>query len=351
MAALGVSGWLASSATGEPRPASLRDSSATQHERLHLLALGDTGTNTPKQHQVAGAMNAVCARQSCNAVVMLGDNFYPHGVSSTTDPGWLDKFENVYDQPALDGVPFYAVLGNHDYGVGSFGSKAAQIEYSSLPVARCGDTACAGARVSGKWVLPSAYYEVDMGLVHLFALDTQLFVGTRQVEHMQRAVRRSRARWKIALGHHPLVTSGYHDDSGGLLGDLGMRHLLESVLCTGVDLYLAGHDHDLEYVAPGAVAKCPRLALAISGAGSSTRPAPDETVSPRVGQSEFFDDQHVGFLSIHATRAQLRLRFVGGSGEALFETTLLAEARDSDDRHARSHDAPDSEVGRRSPSR
>jgi tartrate-resistant acid phosphatase type 5 len=320
-----VAGWLATSARGEPRPASLNDPALAAKGRLHLLVVGDTGTGTAEQRHVADAMARTCAEEPCNAVLMLGDNFYPYGVSSVADPGWNDKFEAVYAAPLFDDLRFYVVLGNHDYGASSFGSKAAQLAYSKLPVARCGAGACDGARQSAKWTMPSAYYEANLGVVHLFALDTQLFVGTRQAEHMMRAIRASTAPWKVVMGHHPIASSGYHEDSGGMLGQLGMRDLLESVLCAGADLYLAGHDHNLEYIAPGAVAKCPELALAVSGAGSQVRAA-DAGGAPvsRTPQSEFFDDKTLGFVAMDATAQELELRFIDAESRVLFRTTLPA---------------------------
>ena len=47
---------------------------------------------------------------------MLGDNFYDSGVTSVTDPLWKTDYFNLYplSKPALQ-VPWYAIVGNHDY--------------------------------------------------------------------------------------------------------------------------------------------------------------------------------------------------------------------------------------------
>jgi hypothetical protein len=83
------------------------------------------------QRAVAAAMGDVCARRGCDLILYLGDNFYPTGVTSTTDAQWTTKFEDVYVAPSL-AVPFWPVLGNHDYGLVYDASRAqAQVDYSA----------------------------------------------------------------------------------------------------------------------------------------------------------------------------------------------------------------------------
>lgn len=58
-------------------------------------------------------------------IVALGDNFYNNGVRSTSDSLWTYLWENVYhgSYESLK-LPWYPVLGNHDYGYGSTGVNA-----------------------------------------------------------------------------------------------------------------------------------------------------------------------------------------------------------------------------------
>ncbi len=76
---------------------------------LHVLALGDFGTNNAKQRQVADAMVGLAGKLgvSPTAVLALGDNFYGH-LSPETIPS---RFGGYYPKETLD-CPFYAVLGN-----------------------------------------------------------------------------------------------------------------------------------------------------------------------------------------------------------------------------------------------
>ena len=65
---------------------------------------------------MAAAMAAVAAQAEPVFVLNVGDNFYPHGLSSVDDEQFTRSFTSVYNQTALLGVPWYSVLGNHDYG-------------------------------------------------------------------------------------------------------------------------------------------------------------------------------------------------------------------------------------------
>ena len=46
------------------------------------------------------------------------------GVYSTSDPMWSYLWTNVYLQFSSLNIPWYAVLGNHDYGYGQSGVQA-----------------------------------------------------------------------------------------------------------------------------------------------------------------------------------------------------------------------------------
>ena len=82
---------------------------------LRFAALGDTGKGNTGQQNMANALAAKCLADGCDFVQLLGDNFYDSGVSSPTDSLFNTYFEVPY---AAVTAPFWAVLGNHDYGGG-----------------------------------------------------------------------------------------------------------------------------------------------------------------------------------------------------------------------------------------
>ena len=106
--------------------AALAPNAFAQTGDLHFLVVGDWGQASEPQRQVAGAMAQVAGQGGARFVISTGDNFYPRGVGSVSDPQFRDAFEEVYAAPSLQ-APWYVVLGNHDYE----GSPNAEIAYSS----------------------------------------------------------------------------------------------------------------------------------------------------------------------------------------------------------------------------
>ena len=56
-------------------------------EHLKFFVIADSGSGRKEQGEVAQAMEARCiAGSPFDAILMLGDNIYPSGVTSTDDP-------------------------------------------------------------------------------------------------------------------------------------------------------------------------------------------------------------------------------------------------------------------------
>lgn len=275
---------------------------------LRVIAIGDTGEGNPAQHCVGDAMDAKCGLEGgCDAVMLNGDNFYDHGVQSVADPQWGTSFELPYDRPHLNGLKFYAVLGNHDYGLTSSGDKKSQIDYSYLPVGNGPNQ-----RPSDKWTMPAAYYDVKLGgdLLHLFAVDSQ-DTGQGQLSDMQQRVANSTASWKITFAHHPRFTSGDHQADNALLDGLtkfaqppGMFALLEGIYCD-TDMLMTGHDHNRELIDKGTDSNCPNTYFAISGAGAKTR----SSDFSKVAGSLYYDETVEGFAYMEFTSTSFLFEF------------------------------------------
>src|SRR5215207_5769058 len=77
---------------------------------LRFLVIGDTGTGTEQQQQLADVMVAYRKAFPYEFVLMMGDNMY--GGEKAAD--FKTKFENIYRVLLNDKVKFYAALGNHD---------------------------------------------------------------------------------------------------------------------------------------------------------------------------------------------------------------------------------------------
>src|SRR5580700_8912217 len=86
-----------------------------ENAQFSFLIFGDWGRGGEfHQRDVAIQMGVAAAARHCRFIVSVGDNFYEKGVQTATDPQWKSSFEAVYTAPSL-GVPWYVILGNHDY--------------------------------------------------------------------------------------------------------------------------------------------------------------------------------------------------------------------------------------------
>jgi 3',5'-cyclic AMP phosphodiesterase CpdA len=242
--------------------------------RVRFVALGDAGRGDPGQRRVAKGVVRACAERGCDAILLLGDLVYPRGMESDDDPHAEAWIADPYT-PA--GVPIYLVLGNHDYGRGR------DVEPARRTVA--------WAKGRTDVVLPAEVWQVRVGIVHLFGLDTNAameFGEDAQLAWLKKGLEASDAPWKVVLGHHPFRSNGDHGNAGSyegwshvpiVSGD-ALRHLFEDGLCGKADLYLAGHDHNRQLLDHCGVQ------LVVSGGGSATTPISDRGNEPLFASSE-----------------------------------------------------------------
>lgn len=272
--------------------------------QMSFVALGDWGRRgAGRQRAVATAMATAAETMASRFVITVGDNFYENGVQSVTDPHWKRSFEDVYTAPSLQ-TPWYAVLGNHDHR----GSAQAQVDYT---------------RVSPRWRMPGRYYRVpgaqhDAPQLDLFFLDTTALVAgygqtsppalqraaTAQLDWLDAELGRSRAAWKLVVGHHPVHSGGSHGDTPALVAKV--KPLLET---HGVQACLNGHDHDLQHVRRGPVDYIG------TGAGSAVR-----AVRPIEGTR--FCLARSGFALFSLGADTLTLEFRDFTGASVYRTAL-----------------------------
>ena len=275
------------------------------HARLSFFALGDTGWQTDAKAAVAAAMAKQAGTAGLDLVLLLGDNFYRDGIASTRDERWRTHFEEAFAAPELQ-VPFFAALGNHDHN----GNVQAQVEYSAQ---------------SERWRMPGQYFEFTRSITHacevqFCVLDTTTmrldsFAADEQVRWLEEKLANSTARWKVVVGHHPLVSGGDHG------GSSNVRDRIEPLLVEhGVYLYLSGHDHDLQLLESGH-----RYLQVVSGAGSMTRDVRwmDETL---------YAEAEPGFASFLLTEAELWIQFFTASQGSRYCKHLEREVRLTDAR-------------------
>jgi hypothetical protein len=178
--------------------------------------LGDFGSGSRQQYEVADQMAKLHSTFKYQIVTLVGDNLY--GGERPQD--FKRKFEIPY-KPLLDaGVKFYASLGNHD---------AREQRYYKL------------FNMDGK-----LYYTFSPTADVRFFMLESTYPEPEQIKWLENELKTSGSKWKIAVFHHPLYSSGDRHGS-----DLRLREVLEPLfLQYNVSVVLTGHDHFYERVKP-----------------------------------------------------------------------------------------------------
>jgi len=255
---------------------------APHADTLRIAVVGDTGEGSDR---VAHGIARLNARMPLDAIVITGDAFYPCGPKSAADSQW-DRVRAL----SQVGPPLFPVLGNHD-----FCGK-------SVPDAQI------GATTVPHWQFPARQYVVESKLAELLMLDTTPYAAGRNDDAADavRSLPAKKTIWRIAAGHHPIVSSGYH---GHFPRDQHRRMVTIEPLMkrAKVDLYLCGHDHHLELIDGQ-----PRLL--ISGAGSDPVPplVPHaKTLYPSEATAQ------LGFAVVELDAHTMTIRFFDGDGKAI----------------------------------
>jgi len=238
------------------------------NENSTFCFVGDTGEVNPIQTEVAEAL----ATSGCNAIWHTGDIIYPDGMASEQDPKFITNFINPFKKVFKKGIPFFLSLGNHDH-------KREPSSYQEI------------AKNDSLIVFPNNYYVKNFGKLCVFTLDTtvfdKLYLFFRRAEQVAwiRSLKgrmKSSCGFSIAIGHHPLYSSGDRKNASPQLSHFLQKHIFGSF-----DLYISGHNHVL---ADEGERKGTRQL--ISGTGSLPQGSPVEQPGGR------FNVETPGFLKL-----------------------------------------------------
>jgi 3',5'-cyclic AMP phosphodiesterase CpdA len=200
-------------------------------------------------------------------VLLAGDISYYGSI----DDRWQDVFVRPY-RPLIDaGVRWELAIGNHEITEKHSPDAAAEI--------------AAQLRRLGK---PGTYYVARHGPAWL-----------------DEALAASTARWKVAVLHHPLYSSGRHG------GDARVREVLEPRFVSGgITAVFTGHDHHYERTHPQR-----GVTYFVSGGGCKLT---------RVGTSEFtaFSSSILQFLLVSVQGDEMEVRCIRDDGEVVDRVVL-----------------------------
>lgn len=157
---------------------------------------------------------------------------------------------------------------------------------------------------------PNGVEHLGGGLLDLFFLNSTCGspVGydrnSQEARQYAVALQASTARWRVTATHHPAFSS---DPGGGLPA-------LRWIVVPGVDLYLAGHDHDFEHLEVGG------HQFVVDGVGG--RSINLMCQSGCAPGSVWHDDTSYGAVRLSVTTSSLTVDFVAMGGQVLHSFTL-----------------------------
>jgi hypothetical protein len=289
--ALGTMAFAQESAT-QPSTEPSQVASAADGHSFEFLSVGDWGADTPDRQTTADAMARRAAESHPAAVLLLGDNFYVK-VKDVDDPIWQTFFEKTYDSVKLN-IPFYAVLGNHDYKTKD---DTVELAYS--------------ARGHTRFYLPSRYYRLDLPAEHpvvtLFMLDSDQGLmpaetWKTETKWLESELAKPHAKWIICCAHHDMFGNGNHSDNGVLMTTWGTLFKKYKV-----DFYLCGHEHTLQHLE---IPDWSTTFVIAGGGGAPRHPMLRDARGP-------FSRSILGFADFHIDDQAVTVSLVGVDGAVL----------------------------------
>jgi len=271
---------------------------------LSLLAVGDTGQYHPGRlfgegrSSVARSMSGVHRESPVQALLLLGDNFYPTGLleselvervgANLARPYCVfadlsgprsQELANACALPADQRrpVPILAVFGNHDWK----SPESPGLQRDAVPLFLPNWSITRG--VADRVELPQG--------VSLVRVDNSLVKGADAVRAVRDALRDTKGPWRILATHEPLALR-----EAGAATPNSVRLLRQAIAESGVhvQLVVSGHRHNLQL----AGLELPRPALqVVAGSGANVRPLRDRPYAQRL-----FALEAVGFVRVDLLR-------------------------------------------------
>lgn len=174
--------------------------------------------------------------------------------------------------------------------------------------------------------MPEFWYKTNFTVgsvtVDVFHIDTMILANERkgreqvgeplylqwqaaQLSWLKQVLAASTATWKIAVGHHPIYTCGYHG-TGGFIEET--QGVLDPLLRQfNVNMYFAGHDHSSQYLVHR------QMHYIVSGnGGANNRPRKD---AHPPGSLKTYHADH-GFVILEICNANdAQIHFMAANGD------------------------------------
>lgn len=273
---------------------------AQEATTLRFAVIGDYGSNSVNEARVA----ALVASWEPDFVLTVGDNNYPNGAADTIDDNigrYYSQFIGNYQGDYGAGSPvnrFWPTLGNHDW-----------------PSMQCNTDGCTGPYLD-YFTLPGNefYYDVDYGLVHLFALDSDyrtpggIQPNSEQGNWLQSQLAASDACVNVVFFHAAPYASGYHGSYAPMQWPFA---------AWGADVVLSGHDHVYERLEVDGI---PYFVNGVGGQAVYSFANVDNLPAEATSLFRYNDD--FGAMLVTVTESGLTSQFFDADGRLIDEYAL-----------------------------
>jgi tartrate-resistant acid phosphatase type 5 len=272
------------------------DGAASLAALVRFAVIGDYGLDGENEARVADLVTS----WNPDFVITTGDNNYFQGAATTIDQNigkyYCQFIGNYRGKPGEGSAEnrFWPSPGNHDWFTPGL---QPYLDYFTLP---------------GN----ERYYDVARGLVHLYALDSDInepdgiSLDSTQAAWLKGALAASTACFDVVYFHHPPFSSGPHGSS------FDMKWPFEA---WGAEVVMAGHDHLYERFEVGQI---PYVTVGLGGASIY----PPVTALP---ETRMQYHAQFGALRVTADPHGMTLEFVNIAGTVVDTFTQAKECLSS----------------------
>lgn len=250
------------------------------------MVVGDFGTGTENQADVAEAMRDAAADEDANWLITTGDNFYKNDVDEIwTEPfGWVEE----------TGIEVVASLGNHDV-----------------------ETSRRRELVTEKLGIVSDWYRTEIGNAVVLVLSGNRVGDPEQLDWLVDNLEDSEDEMVLAVFHQPALSCSEHGSTPAVVDR--WVPLFED---HDVDLVLNGHDHNYQHHERSGVTY-----VVTGGGGAGLYPieaCPEGTDPPITANAT---SHHFLVLTVREDTLDIEAR--SAAGEVLDRFTVAAAGSDA----------------------
>lgn len=267
--------------------------------RVRLIALGDSGKGKGKSRQfsISSALNLLYAEKTFESgILLLGDNLDCNSDdAANVEDASRRSFEKPFADLLTEGVPFYAVLGNHD----------------NNPLIREFELKYPLFHMEGHRYYSKLFGD---GLMETFMLDSNTLYSKEsepeQIAWLERSLAESKAAWKVVVLHNPVYTTAKRHPS-----DPHMIEKLEPIFRKyGVSIVLQGHNHLYERLSP-----IQGITYITAGSGGTIN---ENDLRPNAPERMAGNDQTEVFLMLEFDERTCHLMAYDSLGSVVDETMM-----------------------------